>query len=177
MTTSSVPQGRSDRGPLSRAREGADRLTANTLPVATYATYSEAQRAVDFLSDNQFPVNRTAIVGTGLRLIEQVLGRLTVAKAALAGAASGAWFGLLIGLLLGIFTVSAWWAVMLFGVLFGAAWGAIFGAIAHALTRGQRDFTSASTLTADEYTILIEPEYFEQARRLLSTLPNGGDRT
>ena len=31
--------------------------------VATYATYPEAQRAVDYLSDQKFPVERTAIVG------------------------------------------------------------------------------------------------------------------
>ena len=71
-------------------------------------TTRPAQRAVDYLSDNQFPVERTAIVGTDLRLVENVLGRLTTGRAALAGAASGAWFGLLFGLLIGIFSDSGW---------------------------------------------------------------------
>src|SRR5262245_16799865 len=74
--------------------------------VGTFTDYASAQRAVDYLSDNGFPVERAAMVGTDLRLVERVLGRMTTARAALAGAASGAWFGLLIGLLFGIFSVS-----------------------------------------------------------------------
>src|SRR5262245_16264034 len=72
-----------------------------SMTVATYADYASAQRAVDFLSDQNFPVQHTAIIGTDLRLVEKVLGRLTTARAALAGASGGAWFGLLIGLLFG----------------------------------------------------------------------------
>lgn len=71
--------------------------------VGSYPTYEGAQRAVDFLSDNGFPVERTAIIGSDLRMVETVLGRLTRGRAALAGAGSGAWFGLLIGLLLSLF--------------------------------------------------------------------------
>src|SRR5687768_5764087 len=95
--------------------------------VARYADYASAQRAVDYLSDNDFPVNRTSIVGTDLRLVENVLGRMTVGRAAIAGAGSGAWFGLLIGLVFTIFSASAWWAVLLTALLVGAVWGAIFG--------------------------------------------------
>ena len=40
--------------------------------IATYASYQEAEQAVDLLSDERFPVNRVAIVGTGLRSVEQV---------------------------------------------------------------------------------------------------------
>src|ERR1700754_4383924 len=75
-----------------------------TVTVAVFPDYASAQRAVDYLSDNQFPVEHTAIIGTDLRLVENVIGRLTTGRAALAGTASGAWFGLFIGLLLGIFS-------------------------------------------------------------------------
>src|SRR5437660_3563982 len=101
----------------------------SSVTLATYPDYESAQHAVDYLSDNQFPVQYTSIIGTDLRLVENVLGRMTTARAALAGAASGAWFGLLIGLLLGIFSVSAWWALLLTGLVIGALWGAAFGAI------------------------------------------------
>src|SRR5262249_57776205 len=102
--------------------------------VATYPNYADAQRAVDYLSDNKFPVETTAIIGTDLRLVENVTGRLTVARAALAGAASGAWFGLFFGLIIDIFTNANWWGVLIAAILIGAAWGAIFGAFAHAAT-------------------------------------------
>ncbi|QSB16602.1 hypothetical protein JQS43_10175 [Natronosporangium hydrolyticum] len=139
--------------------------------VATYGDYASAQRAVDFLSDNQFPVDRTAIIGTDLRLVETVLGRLTVGRAALQGTAVGAWFGLFIGLLFGIFAVSGWLAVVIAGVLIGALFGAIFGALAQAFTRGQRDFSSRRSLVAAHYDVTVDGEYAEQASRLLATLP------
>jgi hypothetical protein len=38
--------------------------------VASFPEYAQAQRAVDYLSDEKFPVERIAIVGEGLRLVE-----------------------------------------------------------------------------------------------------------
>src|SRR5579875_2636397 len=95
--------------------------------VARFDDYAAAQRAVDQLSDDGFPVEHLDIVGSDLRLVERVTGRLTKGRAALAGAASGAWFGLLIGLLLGIFTTGSWFGLLLVGLVVGAAWGATFG--------------------------------------------------
>jgi hypothetical protein len=138
--------------------------------VAEYPAYAAAQRAVDYLSDQNFPVEHTAIIGTDLRLVENVLGRLTVGRAALAGAGGGAWFGLFIGLLFGIFSTYNWFAVVATGVVVGAIWGAAFGAVAHAATRGQRDFTSRSSLQASRYAVTVDPEHAEQARQLLVRL-------
>jgi hypothetical protein len=142
----------------------------SAVAVATFADYPSAQRAVDYLSDNEFPVERTSIVGTDLRLVENVLGRLTTGRAALAGAASGAWFGLLFGLLIGIFSNASWLAVLLFAVVVGALWGAVFGAIAHAATGGRRDFTSRSSLQAGQYAVLVDADYADQARQLVTRL-------
>jgi hypothetical protein len=146
-----------------------DRARA-TVTVAVYLDYASAQSAVDYLSDNGFPVEHATIVGTDLRLVERVLGRLTVGRAALAGAASGAWFGLFIGLLFAIFSVSAWWAVLLVGLVVGAVWGAVFGAIAHAVTGGRRDFTSRSFLDAGQYAVNVDAEYADQAKQLLTRM-------
>lgn len=104
----------------------------------TVPSYDEAQRLVDRLSDAGFPVEHVRLVGTDLRLVEQVTGRMTYGKAALYGAASGAWLGLLIGLLLGLFTVVGWLSVILWAVLLGAVWGLIFGLLGHAATGGRR---------------------------------------
>jgi hypothetical protein len=141
-----------------------------TVTVATYPDYALAQRAVDYLSDNQFPVEKTAIVGTDLRLVENVLGRMTIVRAALAGAASGAWFGLFIGLFLGIFSDSNWFGLIFLGLLIGAAWGAIFGAIAQAMTGGRRDFTSRSSLQASQYAVVVEADVADGARQLVTRL-------
>ncbi|WP_366518082.1 general stress protein, partial [uncultured Georgenia sp.] len=50
-----------------------------TLPtgvqIASFDTYLEAQRAVDLLSDKEFEVQHTTIVGTDLRMVERITGR------------------------------------------------------------------------------------------------------
>ncbi|WP_187151616.1 general stress protein [Salinispora tropica] len=141
-----------------------------TVTIGSYPDYRSAQRVVDYLADNRFPVEHTAIVGTDLTLVETVLGRLSTTRAGLLGAGTGAWFGLFIGLLFGIFTVGNWFAAVLAGLVIGAIWGAVFGAVAHAMTGGRRDFTSASSLRANQYAVIVDQQYAEQARQLLGQL-------
>lgn len=154
-------------------------MTAPTTPpgterpvVGSYTTYEQAQRAVDFLADEKFPVEKTAIIGSDLRMVETVLGRLTRGRAALAGAGSGAWFGLLIGILLSVFTDdhSETLPLMLGGLGYGALFGAIFGFIAHALSGGRRDFTSRSQIVASRYDVVADPDVAEDAKNMLIKL-------
>src|SRR5690349_5374796 len=65
--------------------------------IATTPDYAEAERIVDQLSDRGFPVERVAIVGHDLQVVEQVVGRMTWGRAALNGALSGAFPGVLVG--------------------------------------------------------------------------------
>jgi uncharacterized membrane protein len=136
--------------------------------VATYETYEAAQAAVDKLSDDGFPVENLDIVGSDLRLVERVTGRLTKGKAAAAGAASGAWFGLFIGLLVGLFTKGpAWLGLILGGLVIGAAWGAVAGYVGHAATGGRRDFSSQKTLVAMRYDVIARGGTVDQAKSML----------
>src|SRR4051812_5893338 len=132
--------------------------------VASYEDYAAAQRAVDRLSDDGFPVEHLDIIGSDLRLVERVTGRLTKGRAAAAGAASGAWFGLLMGLLLGIFSSSSWFGLLIVGALIGAVWGAVFGFLGHAATRGARDFASARTIVALRYDLVARNGYVDAAK-------------
>jgi MFS family permease len=168
MTTPSTMAG----GYVKSARSIGD-LDRPKVTVATFPDYLSAQRAVDYLSDRRFPVERVSIVGTDLRLVEQVVGRFGRLRATLAGLGSGAWFGLLIGLLLGIFTDTAtgWLGVILIAIAIGAVWGAIFGMIAHAVTGGQRDFASISTLAANQYAIMVDADHADTARDMLASAP------
>jgi len=56
-------------------------------PIGSYATYEEAQRAVDHLADNDFPVADVTIVGIEPMIVERVTGRLTWGRVLGAGAA------------------------------------------------------------------------------------------
>jgi uncharacterized protein YqgC (DUF456 family) len=143
--------------------------------VARYGSYAEAERAVDFLSDRGFPVERAAIVGTGLRSVEQIAGRLTTGRAAMIGAGQGALVGLLFGLLFGIFFEGpAFFGVLLYGLVAGVIFGALFGALTQAAQGGRRDFGSVTGLQAETYEVQVDDEVAGRARELLGELDTAG---
>jgi len=148
-----------------------DAPSADRTVVASYSDYSRAQRAVDFLSDEKFPVEHVAIIGTGLKLVETVTGRLTAGRAAMAGASAGLWFGVLIGLFVAIFSTGTdTWALILWGAIWGLIAGAVFSLIAYAFTGGRRDFVSFKELRADTYDIAVNSSHAEAAQSTLSRL-------
>lgn len=140
-----------------------------TLPqgetVASYGTYLEAQKAVDHLSDHQFPVQLVTIVGTDLRMVERVTGRLTYARVAMGGFGSGAWFGVFIGLL--FLMAGGESGILLAAVLFGGAAGLLLAVLVYATSRGKRDFTSQSQIVASQYAVLCQVERAHDARQML----------
>jgi hypothetical protein len=143
-------------------------------PVGSYATYAEAQRAVDHLADEDFPVRDVTIVGVDLMLVERVIGRLTWGRVLLSGAASGAWFGLFVGLLLGLFSPSGTgFGPILVGLGSGIVFGLVFAAVGYGASHGRRDFTSASQMVAGRYDVLCQPRNAEKARELLAKLAMG----
>ncbi len=154
----------------------ADETPAGPAPkttVATYDTYREAERAVDYLSDKGFPVEKAAIVGTGLRTVEQIAGRLTTGRAALFGAAQGAMIGIFFALLIGLFFEldGSFLGLLLYGLVAGALFGATFGALTQAMQGGRRDFASVRGMEAAEYELQIEHEHSAKAKQLLAELP------
>ena len=138
--------------------------------VSSYGNYAEAQRAVDYLSDNDFPVQKVTIVGQGLRFVEQVTGRLNWGRAALSGLFSGAWTGLFVGLVIGLFFPFAnggyWYAVGTCLVI-GAVFGLAAGLVGYALSGGKRDFTSTGTMEASRYDIYVDADHAEKAEEML----------
>ncbi|MDQ3676611.1 MAG: glycine zipper family protein [Actinomycetota bacterium] len=141
--------------------------------VASFDDYGGAQRAVDTLSDRGFPVERVAIVGTGLRYVEQVKGRLTIGRSALSGAGRGALLGMLFWLLFGLFfTVEqGFLGVLVYSVAIGLIFGAIIGALDHAATGGRRDFSSVAHTQAERYDVQVDVEVADSASRLLREIP------
>jgi hypothetical protein len=134
--------------------------------LASYPDYLDAQRLVDRMSDDGFPVESVRIIGDGVRTVEQVTGRMTRGRAAVAGAASGAWFGVFIGLLFGLFTAGSTWVwFVLISLVVGAFWGAVFGFVAHWSTRGRRDFASVMTLQARRYEVHVDKEQAARAAK------------
>ncbi|MFF1574510.1 general stress protein [Leifsonia sp. NPDC058292] len=141
-----------------------------TLPkgeiVATYETYPEAQQAVDVLARADFPVDKVSIVGSDLKSVERVTGKLTWGRVAVAGAASGAWLGIFFGLLLVIFSPAVSYAFVIAAVLIGAGFGMLFGIVSYAINRRRRDYTSVMQVIATSYSVLVDSELANRARNL-----------
>jgi hypothetical protein len=147
----------------------------NRVLIASYPQYLEAQRAVDFLSDEKFPVERISIVGEGLRIVEQVTGRLDWTRALSLGMGQGAFTGIFIGLILNFLGFGganrSFLAFMIDALLLGIIFGALWGLLTYALSGGRRDFTSVGGMRADHYNVMADPEVAEQAREVLTHLP------
>ncbi|WP_243106938.1 MULTISPECIES: general stress protein [Actinomyces] len=146
--------------------------------IASFATYAEAQHAVDALSDEGFPVQYLAIVGTDLRQVERITGRMSWGRAIASGAGSGLWIGIFFGVMMQLFNPSNSGIPLVACVLMGVVWGILFQVISYALTRGRRDFTSISQVIASRYSIIAAQDAREAARALAhvpGNLTRGGE--
>ena len=160
-------------GPKAGAPGGADesRAVPKGDTVGSYNSYLDAQKAVDYLADQQFPVQLVSIVGNDLKMVERVTGRLTYPRVALSGALSGMWFGLFVGVMLSFFSTSDGYFSIVTSVLMGAAFFMLFGIVTYAMQRGKRDFTSTNQVVATNYDVVVAFEAAHEARRLLHQLP------
>ncbi len=142
------------------------------MSLGTYDDYSQAQHVVDQLADREFPVQNVLIVGTELKSIERVTGRLTHGKVAAAGAMSGLWMGLFVGIAFALFGKQNQLAFLITTPILGAVFGLVWSQIGfRAATRGgTRDFASVSQVIATKYEVLVEHRFIEQARHLIGEM-------
>ncbi len=142
--------------------------------IDSYGSYAEAQKAVEHLSDEGFPVERVAIVAEDLRFVEQVTGRKEYGQATLQGAGSGATIGAFFGFFLGLFSLVdplvSVLVLVLYGLVFGVFVGVVVGLIFHALSGGQRDFSSVGGIEAGRYDVMVDEEVAEEASQLTARL-------
>jgi Heat induced stress protein YflT domain len=178
-TTKDEPMAASDKTtPEPPVPPGPPRTIASVAPgrrrtIASYSNYADAESAVDWLADQGFAVERGAIVGTGLRSVEQLEGRMTAGRAAIVGAVAGIGLGVLLALLAGVFPGDPDSGEMLgYAVFLGAAVGAVSAALVHeALSGGRRDFISATRIEAARYDLQVDEDSAAEAERLLNSRP------
>ena len=140
------------------------------MSLGVFERYEQAQKAVDHLSDHEFPVQNCLIVGTDLKQVERVTGRLTYGKVAAGGVLSGLWLGLFVGLIVSLFGSESALAVIGSTMLFGAIFGVVWAIAGYAATRGRRDFTSITQVVATRYEVLVEHKFAQQGRELLAQM-------
>jgi hypothetical protein len=151
MSMNGMPQGRGDVGES----------------VASFPTYEAAQKAVSALIAGDVPAREIAIVGSGVRSVERVTGRLGYAAAARTGAING----LLLGLLFSAIFVLGNAAVPIsafIGVMFvGIAIGMLLSIISYSILRRRRDFASVMQFVAERYEVTVMPTSIHRARQIM----------
>jgi hypothetical protein len=150
-------------------------VAARRRSLGVFKNYADAERTVDRLSDLGFPVERVAIIGHDLRLVEQVTGRLNYGGAALKGALSGALPGALIGWIFGLFDLVnplvASIVLAFYGLIIGAVVGALLGLVMHAMQGGRRDFDAVTMMVPDRFEVVVDEDVADEAARLLANAP------
>lgn len=137
-----------------------------------FKEYEDAQKAVDYLAANEFPVENLMIVGTGIQLVERVVGRRTLPRVLRQGAISGIGTGLLVGLMLMIFLGGENPLLMLVaGFVIGIVMGVLTSGLGYSLSSGKRDFDSIRDTVATDFEVLVEHKVAARAHELLARMP------
>lgn len=155
---------------------GVNSISPNGLPrgelLGRYTSYLDAQKLVDYLADNDFPVSAVSIVGNDVRTVERVTAKLSYPKVALSGAAQGGMMGLFVGLLLSLFGGGGNGLYQILSAIgLGMAIWMIAGVISYSTRRGKRDFASSSQFVATSFDVVVDFEHANAARALASKLP------
>lgn len=146
---------------------------SNSIPsgsaVAEFNNYSEAIDYVDRIVLGDFPATSVAIVGTDLKTVERVRGRISYAKVAFSGATAGVWIGLIAFVLFGtaptqpgqvapepLFTLGS-------AIFVGAGFGMLIQVIRFSLSKTKRNFASSSQVVASKYEVIVPSELVNQA--------------
>ena len=155
---------------------GVNSISTSGLPrgelLGRYTSYLDAQKLVDYLADNDFPVAAVSIVGNDVRTVERVTAKLSYPRVALAGAAQGGMMGLFVGLLLTLFGGGGNGLYQILSAIgLGMAIWMIAGVISYSTRRGKRDFASSSQFVATSFDVVVDFEHAQAARALASKLP------
>ena len=139
----------------------------NGTTVAEFEQYLEAVQYVDKLVGADFPTAMVAIVGSDLKTVERLQGKLSYAKVALNGAVAGSWMGLIFGILFsgspdatGALNFSSVGS----SIFIGAGAIMLLNVIRFSLTKNKRQFLSSSMVVASRYEVIVPNELADQAR-------------
>lgn len=143
-----------------------------TLPdgeaLAQFKDYREAVSYVERLIENDFPAQLVSIVGTDLRTVEVIRGKLGYGRVALSGALTGSWIGMFFGLVFGTtgeINEELLVTNLFSGIVIGAGLGMLLNVIRFALTKQKRSFISGQSVVAKKYEVVVPKDRVEAAKK------------
>lgn len=143
--------------------------------VGQYRNYTDAAAVVERLIEGEFPASQIAIVGSDVKLVERVRGRLGYGRVAYSGAITGIWMGLIFAILIGAgVEVSATGEVaynaseFMAAVVIGAGIGMLFNILRFSFTKNRRGFISMAQSVAGNYDVVVPEAEASEATKALS---------
>lgn len=149
-------------------------LGGNQMPkgveIASFKNYDQAVGAVSRLGQEDFDMEGVSIVGSGLFLVEKVMGKVTPGQVALSGAGQGFAWGIMMVLMMMILqpSVAFYWAAAC--LLIGVCLGMLLSVGSWALSRNKRQFAARSQIMASRYAVLVSTEV-DRAFQILQGAP------
>jgi hypothetical protein len=140
-------------------------------PLASFTDYKQAVSYVEKMIENDFPAKLVSIIGTDLKTVESIRGKLGYGRVSISGAITGSWLGLFFGLIFGATGVNSEQALLtnvMAGIVIGAGIGMLLNIIRFSVTKNRRGFISGQTVIAKKYEVVVPNDQADQAKRAIS---------
>jgi uncharacterized membrane protein len=149
--------------------------------IASFPSYQEAESAINYLSDNDFPIQYASIVADDLQFVEKITGKVTRMKRLGNSILLGIFIGATIGFFFGLFDImrpnTSTVTVAIYGSGFGALFGLLFGLPNLFSPEKSREFNSEASFRANFFDVIVDDQYTQQATHLLNKSGQWGDKT
>ena len=132
--------------------------------VVSYENYAEAVDCVDQLIRHDFPAPMVAIVGSDLRSVERVRGKLGYGTLAFRGLVTGSWLGLLVSLILPVPSGASVGLSTGAAVVIGAGLGMLLNILRFSFSRNRHEFSSSTAVIAAKYDVVVPHPMAQQAK-------------
>ncbi|CAG7845190.1 hypothetical protein USB125703_01447 [Pseudoclavibacter triregionum] len=135
--------------------------------VASFGEYAQAKAAVGRLADAGFPIEHVSIIGSDLKSVERVTGRMSYARAAASGLMSGLMLAMFAGLVSMIVNPEIQLGSLLAMGLVAVGFGLLWGVVGYAMNPAKRDFTSVMQTVATRFDVVVPASDAAAARQRL----------
>jgi hypothetical protein len=133
--------------------------------VASFNNYAGAVDCVDQLIRHDFPAPMVAIVGSDLKSVERVRGKLSYGTLAFRGLITGSWLGLLFSLFIPVSASGSSVGVTTgAAIVIGAGVGMLLNILRFSLSRNRHEFSSTSAVIAATYDVVVPHPMSQQAK-------------
>ena len=145
--------------------------------LASFSDYQQAVSYVEKLIENDFPAKFVSIIGTDLKTVETIKGKLGYGRVSMSGALTGSWLGMFFGLIFGVTGAGTEQVLInnvLAGIVIGAGIGMLINIVRFSVTKNRRGFVSAQTVVAKQYEVVVPNAQAQLAKEAASAAGGKG---